>query len=297
MNGINGKIIASVAGDYSVLTDNKEIIICKARGVFRLKKITPCVGDNITLSRENDDYVISEIKERRNCLVRPPLANLDCAVIVVSSCEPNPNALIIDRLTVIFAAKNIESVLVFTKLDKKQAALLDIYQRAGFTCFTNDNKNELTDYLKGKTSALIGNTGVGKTTLLNRIIPGLELPTAEISRKLGRGKHTTRTVELYALPASSSDFSANEQTGFIADTPGFSSVESRFYGEIASSDVVEYFPEFEKFTGKCKFGGCTHNGEDGCAICKALQEGTVSQSRYDSYKAIYAEAKKAETRY
>ena len=300
MISTDGRITASVAGDYSVtpVEAGKEVVVCKARGLFRLKKITPCVGDYVALSLENDDYVINEIKERKNVLVRPPLANLDCAVIVVSLCEPNPNPLVIDRLTVIFADKGIESVLVFTKLDrkydKKVAELLEIYRGAGFTCFTNDEISQIKEHLHNKTSALIGNTGVGKTTLLNRLIPGLDRPTAEISKKLGRGKHTTRIVELHELPNCAS---SNKNRGYIADTPGFSTVESRFYGEIASSDIALCFREFEPLLGKCKFGGCTHTGEDGCAICEKVTDKSIAQSRYDSYKAIYAEAKKAENKW
>jgi ribosome biogenesis GTPase len=274
------RIVSSVAGDYTVECVDGQIIVCKARGLFRLKNISPCTGDYVTLARENDDYIIDEIHERANSLVRPPLANLDCAVIVVSSCEPKPNTLIIDRLTVIFDSKSIESVLVFTKLDKKRAHLLDVYQGAGFLCFTNDDVTPLRDCLSGKTSALIGNTGVGKTSLLNRLIPGLDLPTAEISKKLGRGKHTTRTVELHKLPSG----------GYVADTPGFSTVETKIYGEIAASDVALHFREYAQLVGKCKFGGCTHLGEEGCAI-------PSDSSRYESYKKIYHEAKKAENEY
>ncbi|MCL2070940.1 MAG: ribosome small subunit-dependent GTPase A [Oscillospiraceae bacterium] len=296
-NNNKGRIIASVAGDYSVfLPESGNVVVCKARGLFRLKKISPCVGDYVTLSLENNDYVISDIEERKNVLVRPPLANLDCAVIVVSSCEPKPNALVIDRLIVIFESKDIEASLVFTKLDKSEAALSDLYRKAGFSCFFNDDIQPLSEYLHSKTSALIGNTGVGKTTLLNRLIPGLSLPTAEISKKLGRGKHTTRTVVLHKLPPAVFE-GAKGEAGYIADTPGFSTVESRFYGAIASSDAALHFREFREFLGNCKFGGCTHNGEDGCAICGAVESGAISRSRYDSYKAIYREAKKAENEY
>jgi ribosome biogenesis GTPase len=248
--------------------------------LFRLKKISPCVGDYVTLELENDDYVIAEIAERKNHLVRPPLANLDYGVIVVSSCEPRPNALIIDRLTVILENQGIEPVFVFTKVDMKCAELFGTYKNAGFLCFSNESTCALEDCLAGKISALIGNSGVGKTTLLNRLIPGLEAATGEISRKLGRGKHTTRTVVLHELPNG----------GLIADTPGFSTVATESYGEIAPENVALFFREFAPLIGKCKFGGCTHLGEEGCVF---PNDGT----RYESYRAIYTDAKKREREY
>jgi len=225
-------------------------------------------------------------------LVRPPLANLDCVLIVVSSCEPNPNALIIDRLTVIFESKGIDCVLLFTKTDKKEAELFEVYQKAGFVCFQNDFLSDISAYLSGKTAALIGNTGVGKTSLLNRLIPGLNLPTAEISKKLGRGKHTTRTVELHKLPGFS-------PAAYIADTPGFSTVETKAYCEIPSDEIALYFREFAPFIGKCKFAGCTHTAEsaDICRIRQATESGVIPQSRYNSYLSVYQEAKKSENEY
>ncbi|MCL2754453.1 MAG: ribosome small subunit-dependent GTPase A [Oscillospiraceae bacterium] len=275
---MNGIVITSVAGNYKVMCGQPdfELITCKPKGLFRLKKISPCIGDFVTVEREGGDYVISEIAPRRNVLVRPPLANLDCGVIVVSSCEPRPNALVIDRLTVILENQGIEPVFVFTKLDKKAADLAAVYEGAGFTCFESGDLARLTGFLGGKTSALIGNSGVGKTTLLNALVPGIEAATGEISRKLGRGRHTTRTVALYELGAS----------GYLADTPGFSTVVTTSYGELLPEDVALYFREFVPLIGKCKFGGCTHHGEEGCVFPKG-------GSRYESYLAIYDEAKKA----
>ena len=284
-------IISSVAGDYTIRRVDGSLVTCKARGLFRLKKISPCTGDRVTLDRDNDEneYVISEIHERRNVLVRPPLANLDCAVIVVSSCEPKPNALVLDRLTVIMDNKDIESVFVFTKSDKKENLFFETYQRAGFTCFCNDDVDLIREFLRGKTSALIGNTGVGKTTLLNRLIPGLDKPTAEISKKLGRGKHTTRTVEFHELVGGT-------ESGFVADTPGFSTVETKVYGEILSGDVALNFREFVPFIGTCKFGGCTHHGEEGCKVCESVGD-AIPQSRYDSFLAVYEESRVEENKW
>jgi len=275
------RIISSISGDYKVETP-EGVITCKARGLFRLKNISPCTGDFVTLEYENNQPVIAKIHERRNFLVRPPLANLDCVILVISSCEPKPNALVIDNLTVIFDRKEIETAFVFTKLDKKENPLFEVYQRAGFTCFHNDSLSEIAEYLAGKTSALIGNTGVGKTSLHNRLT-GLSRPTEEISKKLGRGKHTTRTVELFKM---------QNTTGTVADTPGFSSVETRAYTEIPSNEVAFHFREFADYLGGCKFHGCTHTGEDGCAIM-----GNVPDSRYNSYISIYNEAKKSENTY
>jgi len=304
MNKTTGKIIKSVGGFFHTETSDG-LLLCNARGVFRLQNITPVAGDNVVIDTTDSSPVITEILERKNHIVRPPLANLDAAVIVVSTVEPVPNKLILDKLIAIFENKDIEPVLLFTKIDKQEEAeLRDIYRKAGFVTFAVSNTDntgfdELREFLPGKTSAFIGNTGVGKSSTLNSLFPGLQLETAEISRKLGRGKHTTRVVELHRIPENPGEagIAAAGSAGYIADTPGFSTVEAAKYGELASDDVGLCFREFVPFLGTCKFGGCTHVKEAGCAVIAAKDDGKITQSRFDSYVRIYEEAYKNERTY
>lgn len=286
MNELTGRITGMSGGLYSVEC-GEETIPARSRGVFRQKGIKPVTGDFVKLlCEENSQAVITDIADRKNYIIRPPLANLDLAVLVVSSCEPKPNTLILDKLTAIFESKDVETVFVFTKIDRADAeAFSQIYQGVGYKTFSVDNTTgkgaeQAADYLKGKTSALIGNTGVGKSSLMNYIAPAAVHKTSEISKKLGRGKHTTREVKLYRVDHST----------YIADTPGFSTVEISKYGAIPSRELAENFREFGDFLDRCRFKDCAHVKEDGCVLRAAVSEGKISKSRYDSYCKLFAEA-------
>ncbi|MCL1823982.1 MAG: ribosome small subunit-dependent GTPase A [Oscillospiraceae bacterium] len=297
-----GKIIKSVGGLFHVETNNG-VIPCTAKGLFRLKEIAPCAGDNVVIETDNNcEPVITEVLPRKNHIIRPPLANIDAAVIVISTVEPSPNRLILDKLIAIFENKSIEPVLLFTKTDKKEEKdLIKIYQKAGFTVFSVSNESgegldSLRMYLQNGfdfnlTYALIGNTGVGKSSTLNSLFPELALETAEISKKLGRGKHTTRQAELFKC--------TNTKTtgGYIADTPGFSTVEAARYGKLDSAEAASCFREFIPYIDKCKFTGCRHVKEEGCAVISAKEEGIISGSRFESYIRIYENARAEERNY
>ncbi|MCM1054260.1 MAG: ribosome small subunit-dependent GTPase A [Bacteroides sp.] len=287
------RIISVSGGIYTVETP-EGTISARSRGVFRQKGIKPVTGDYVELRlEENAEPVISEVLERKNVIIRPPLANLDMAVLVVSSCEPAPNLFVLDKLTAIFESKGIETVYAFTKIDRVQAErYAAIYENIGYKTFMTDNvtgegSRPLADCLRGKTSALIGNTGVGKSSLMNHIAPVAEHKTSEISKKLGRGRHTTREVRLYRL----------DNATYIADTPGFSTVEVSRYGNIPSEEVAGCFREFSEYTDKCRFKDCAHIKEESCAVREAVRTGRIAVSRHESYCKIYDEAVNAVFKY
>ena len=290
MNRINGKIIRAVGGIY--YTETREgVLACRARGIFRSKALSPSAGDNVTvLCGDNAEPVIDEIAERKNYLIRPPLANLDMVLLVVSSCEPAPNAFVIDKLIAVFESKGIETALIFTKNDKLAGDdIAGVYEHAGYKCFMtglDTGAEDIRAYAAGKITALIGNSGVGKSSLMNRIFPELNSETAEISRKLGRGRHTTREVCMYPLDG-----------GYIADTPGFSTVDIERYGRIPKSELAACFREFLPYLGKCRFSDCAHLKESGCAVTEALAEGKIPVSRYESYSRMYSESAELEKKY
>ena len=284
---MTGIIIKAVGGIYTVEASDG-VYQCKARGIFRKRNISPVCGDRVTFSLENDGTgVIEEIAERRSVLIRPPLANLDALVFVSSTCEPRPNLLLLDKFIAIAVFKKIEPIIVFTKVDKTSAKeLADIYRRSGFRVFevdntTGDGAEALKSELSGKLSAFTGNTGVGKSSLLNCLFPELGLATAEISKKLGRGRHTTRTVELYKLADG----------GYIADTPGFSSFDTNRYDIILKDQLADCFAEFAPYKGKCRFQDCSHTKEKGCAVLEAVSNGEIPESRHESYVQMYEQAK------
>lgn len=279
-------IMKSTAGFYYVRSDDGNIIECKARGVFRKQKLTPLVGDIVTIETDGKTGTVTEIGERDNFLQRPPVANLDKLIIISAVKEPSPNLPIIDKMTAIAVDKNITPVVVFSKSDLADASeYVEIYRRAGIESFavsakTGEGVEKFRSVFENSVCVLTGNTGVGKSSILNCIEPDLQLATSHISNKLGRGRHTTRTVELYELCG-----------GYIADTPGFSSLDFENIDIIKKENLQFCFPEFEEYINTCKFVSCAHIGEKGCRVCEAVADGRIPVTRHDSYKMMYDEVK------
>ncbi len=282
-----GIITKAVGGIYYVdaLDGSEENVKCAARGIFRNRGISPSAGDHVTVERgENAEPLISGIRERKNYLVRPPLANLDIIVFVNSTAEPAVNTFILDKLIAIADSKDIQPIVVFTKIDLKSAGEYpEIYRKIGIPVCSVDNTtgsgaDEVRGLISGKTAAFIGNSGVGKSSLLNVLYPELNLETAHISKKLGRGRHTTRQVELF------------KKNGYIADTPGFSTVDTERYCRLPKNELDFAFREFRPFIGKCEFSDCVHVKERGCAVREAVESGEIARGRYDSYLRMFEEA-------
>lgn len=278
----NGIITKCLGGLYTVESPDG-IYECKARGVFRSRGISPYVGDSVTMT----DGVITDIAVRKNCIIRPPLANLDQLVFIVSTCSPSPNYLILDKFIAIAEFKGITPAIIITKTDLGNGEeIKSIYDGLGISVFEADYSDKASIetvrcLLAGKLSALTGNSGAGKSTLLNALYPELNIPTAEISKKLGRGRHTTRHAELYKI----------EEGGYIADTPGFSTFETNRYDIIRKEELADCFREFENFSADCRFKDCSHTCEKGCAVIEAVGRGEISESRHKNYCAMYEEAK------
>lgn len=285
---MEGIIIKGIGGFYYVKSSDGEIYTCKARGVFRKNKITPLAGDHVEISlTDGENGSIDSILTRKNYLVRPPVANIDKLFIVSSVCDPSPNTLIIDKTIAVAEVKHITPVLVITKTDMGEyEKLKDIYNSVGIkviyvSSVSGEGVEEVKAELAGCVSAFTGNTGVGKSTLLNAIMPELVLETGETSKKLGRGRHTTRHVELFDTGSG----------GYVADTPGFSTMDIERYELIEKDQLIYGFREFEPYIGKCKFTSCSHTCEKGCAVLDAVASGKIHQSRIDSYISMYNEVK------
>lgn len=265
----------------------ERIYECKARGAFRVKGDAPCVGDYVEIGIPSDGYcVIDKVLPRKNSLVRPSLANIDRLVIVASIISPVPNTLIIDKMIATAVKKNIEPMLVISKTDLSSPdELYNIYNNSGINTLCFSSKQYDSEELKSRIlvkgiTAFTGNSGVGKSTLLNSMLPHLSIETGDISKKLGRGRHTTRTVELH-----------KNEIGYVADTPGFSTVDLQRYEIIKKDELAQCFTEFEPYLNDCRFTSCSHTKELGCAVLEAVKNGEIEKSRHQSYVAMYNEVK------
>jgi ribosome biogenesis GTPase / thiamine phosphate phosphatase len=290
-----GKIVKALSGFYYVFSDNK-VIQCRSRGVFRKNKVNPLVGDEVIFQAENDlEGYILEVKERKNSLVRPPVANVDQAILVFSATEPDFSTALLDRFLVLIEFNQIRPIICITKIDlmteaEKQSLeqVVQNYERAEYDVIltsseTDEGLEELIPFLNCLITVFAGQSGVGKSSLLNALRPDLELKTDQISNHLGRGKHTTRHVELIPIG-----------DGLVADTPGFSSLE---FTDIEQEDLNNCFPEIRKLSEACKFRGCLHLAEPKCAVKKGLENGEVPSFRYQHYKEFLEEIKDRKPRY
>lgn len=284
---MQGRILKATGGFYYVLSD-AVLYECRARGLFRKTGVSPLVGDWVEIEETGEEKgYVTRILDRKNSLIRPPLANLDQLFLVVSVADPQPNLLVLDKLIAIAEHKKIEPLLIVTKTDLGEwETLAALYEKAGFQVFCTglDQDSDLAMLrrsMEGKISAFCGNSGVGKSSLLNRIDSRLDLSTAQISQKLGRGRHTTRHVQLYPVSGG----------GYIADTPGFSSMDLERYEVILKEQLQYCFREFGSHLNQCRFTGCSHTKEKGCAVLAAMKEGEIASSRHDSYCTLYEAAK------
>lgn len=284
---MNGIIIKAISGFYYV-SDGENTYECKARGSFRESGVSPLVGDRAEFEQtEEQRGVVTAVLPRKNLLSRPPVANIDKLFIVSSYEKPAPNAYIIDKLTALAEYKEIEPIIVFNKCDMGGFEEWEsIYKTAGFKVYTvsaenGEGINALKAELKDCISAFTGNSGVGKSSILNVLFDGLELKTGAVSEKLGRGRHTTRHTELFSLP----------EGGFVADTPGFSSLEYECNDYGFKESLVSCFRDLSKYADGCRFTSCTHTVEKGCNIIGAVESGEISESRHKSYVALFEELK------
>lgn len=284
---LEGLILKGVGGFYYV-ESGSNVYECKARGLFRKSGTTPLAGDRCRITVRDGGYcTIDTIEPRKNRLVRPAVANIDTLFIVAASVKPSPSYTVIDRMTAMAEQNGIQPVIVVTKLDLSGAGeLCAVYRLAGFEVVEIDYRTgagleRIRGLMRDKISAFAGNSGVGKSTLLNAIEPDLLLETGDISEKLGRGRHTTRSVELFTLSFG----------GRIADTPGFASFEGELVMNIEKEQLQYCFREFERYIPDCRFTGCAHLKEKGCAVLEAVERGEIARSRHDSYRLLYEEAK------
>lgn len=281
---LNGRIMKALSGFYYVETE-AGLLRCRARGKFRAQSLIPLVGDRVSVEpTEPGCGYVTHIEPRRNCFVRPAVANVDALVLLCANVNPVTDPFLVDRVAVVAESVNCGAVICVNKcdLDRGDALAAAFSNHTGYPVLrtsaeTGEGVEALRDLIRGKTVAFTGNSGVGKSSLLNRLAPGMDLEVGEVSQRLGRGRHTTRHIALYAL---------GEET-YIADTPGFSSFDLTQMRPIPKEALQNCFPEFRPHLGRCRFDDCTHRKEPGCAVLEALERGEIAPSRHESYQKLY----------
>ena len=281
-----GRIIRSISGFYDVQTEDA-VITCRARGILRKENCTPLTGDMVNITVERGKGMVERVLPRRNSFVRPAVANIDALVVFAANVNPITEPFLIDRVAAIAAAQGVDTLLLLTKCDLDPAEeLYAIYQQAGIPVIRTSTKTgqgieAVRTMLRGKLAAFTGNSGVGKSTMLNALYPEANMETGEVSDKLGRGRHTTRHVELFTLPDGTR----------IMDTPGFSSFDTDMMDLGTADSLARAFPEFRPYLGKCRFDDCSHVKEQGCAVLEALEQGKIGKTRHASYVRLYEKIK------
>ena len=282
MQRMTGRIVRSLSGFYDVKTDTT-VVTCRARGILRKEGNSPLTGDVVEITVEHGKGMVEKILPRNNKFIRPAVANIDTLVVFAANVNPVTEPYLIDRVAAIAGDQNVQVVLCVNKCDLDPAVdLVRIYENAGFTVIctsaeTGEGVEILKQQISGKLAAFTGNSGVGKSSILNRLCPELNLATGEVSEKLGRGRHTTRHVELYQL----------EENTYVADTPGFSSFDTDQMDVILKENLQYAFPDFGRFIGQCRFDDCSHRKEPDCAVRAAWESGEIEKTRYDSYLRLY----------
>ena len=287
---MQGKIIKGIAGFYYIYAEDGNVYECKAKGIFRKDNFKPLVGDNVeitVLNEEEKEGSVTSILPRRNSLIRPAVANVDQAFLIFAMENPKPNFLLLDRFLIMMKQQEIPAVICFNKKDvgekEEMEKLYEIYTGCGYcvvlsSTYEGEGMDEIHEILKRKTTVVAGPSGVGKSSITNCMQGEVQMETGEISKKLKRGKHTTRHSQVIPV----------EKNTFLVDTPGFSSL---YLTDMKEEELRDYFPEFVMYEPQCRFQGCMHIHEPGCAVKKALSEGKISQQRYDNYLALYEELK------
>ena len=277
-----GRIVRSLSGFYDVQTE-KAVITCRGRGSLRKNNDTPLTGDMVEITVEGGKGMVERILPRKNRFIRPAVANMDALVVFAANVNPVTEPYLIDRVAAIAGDQEVQGIICINKCDMDPAVdLRKIYQNAGFSVIsasaeTGEGVEQLRALLMGKFTAFTGNTGVGKSSMLNRLCPELNLPTGEVSQKLGRGRHTTRHVELFAIAPDT----------YVADTPGFASFDTEQMDVILKDNLQYAFGDFAPYIGDCQFHDCTHRAEPGCAVRQAVETGKLEKTRYDSNLRLY----------